>query len=115
MACRPVALRKESVDRNMAKLICNRIVDVALRKESVDRNIKWQLVMILGRVALRKESVDRNAELSEVKHYGKVALRKESVDRNHDDYLKLAKFEGSLSARRAWIEIFFGTRAAQNL
>ena len=71
--------------------------------------------MILGRVALRKESVDRNAELSEVKHYGKVALRKESVDRNHDDYLKLAKFEGSLSARRAWIEIFFGTRAAQNL
>ena len=23
-----------------------------------------------------------------------VALRKESVDRNHDDYLKLAKFEG---------------------
>ena len=34
-----------------------------------------------------------------------VALRKESVDRNHDDYLKLAKFEGSLSARRAWIEI----------
>ena len=35
-----------------------------------------------------------------------VALRKESVDRNHDDYLKLAKFEGSLSARRAWIEIW---------
>ena len=33
------------------------------------------------------------------------ALRKESVDRNHDDYLKLAKFEGSLSARRAWIEM----------
>ena len=25
---------------------------------------------------------------------GLVALRKESVDRNHDDYLKLAKFEG---------------------
>ena len=37
--------------------------------------------------------------------FAEVALRKESVDRNHDDYLKLAKFEGSLSARRAWIEI----------
>ena len=26
--------------------------------------------------------------------FAAVALRKESVDRNHDDYLKLAKFEG---------------------
>ena len=32
------------------------------------------------------------------------------MDRNHDDYLKLAKFEGSLSARRAWIEITQGWR-----
>ena len=68
-----------------------------------------------GLVALRKESVDRNTTgLYSIRRL-EVALRKESVDRNHDDYLKLAKFEGSLSARRAWIEIFFGTRAAQNL
>ena len=44
-----------------------------------------------------------------------VALRKESVDRNHDDYLKLAKFEGSLSARRAWIEMIASRRALTRL
>ena len=34
---------------------------VALRKESVDRNIKVCPVVLLGvKVALRKESVDRN-------------------------------------------------------
>ena len=36
-----VALRKESVDRNMAlKRINSSAEDVALRKESVDRNLK---------------------------------------------------------------------------
>ena len=57
-----VALRKESVDRNMFKgfeWVC--LDPVALRKESVDRN-----VIVCGgsrtahTVALRKESVDRN-------------------------------------------------------
>ena len=58
-------------------------------------------------VALRKESVDRNTTgLYSIRRL-EVALRKESVDRNHDDYLKLAKFEGSLSARRAWIEMWW--------
>ena len=36
---RPVALRKESVDRNNAKIPENGLGPVALRKESVDRNI----------------------------------------------------------------------------
>ena len=35
-------------------------VGVALRKESVDRNIFVYLTLIIFRVALRKESVDRN-------------------------------------------------------
>ena len=35
-------------------------VFVALRKESVDRNISYTTSMILYPVALRKESVDRN-------------------------------------------------------
>ena len=57
---------------------------VALRKESVDRNLYYgdDLTFADG-VALRKESVDRNACLScidSVSH--QVALRKESVDRN---------------------------------
>ena len=33
---------------------------VALRKESVDRNIKGSPYLQIGKVALRKESVDRN-------------------------------------------------------
>ena len=56
-----VALRKESVDRNVVSAFDVLAVSVALRKESVDRNIGRLLkccFVIL--VALRKESVDRN-------------------------------------------------------
>ena len=58
-----VALRKESVDRNInQEEHPGKTVFVALRKESVDRNGRC-ILMILERptVALRKESVDRNA------------------------------------------------------
>ena len=58
-----VALRKESVDRNMtwgAKKYATTYV--ALRKESVDRNDKWEAAYTAtDTVALRKESVDRNS------------------------------------------------------
>ena len=56
-----VALRKESVDRNIGPLIFSVQPRVALRKESVDRNFVGcinRAVNII--VALRKESVDRN-------------------------------------------------------
>ena len=56
-----VALRKESVDRNLSKsAIYRNLLIVALRKESVDRN--WQDIdeRETISVALRKESVDRN-------------------------------------------------------
>ena len=57
-------------------------------------------------VALRKESVDRN--IVEIHPDGRLiwslSARRAWIE-NHDDYLKLAKFEGSLSARRAWIEM----------
>ena len=57
---------------------------VALRKESVDRNIPaFRLCDVLSTVALRKESVDRNTNSSIVNVAAGVALRKESVDRNH--------------------------------
>ena len=78
-----VALRKESVDRNLPKLLIVHLDAVALRKESVDRNINqkehtrkavlslsarrawiemppWAVHGAGCRVALRKESVDRN-------------------------------------------------------
>ena len=64
-------------------LIWNNSPTVALRKESVDRNIKSYVISVMiCTVALRKESVDRNyiACLSCIDSV--VALRKESVDRN---------------------------------
>ena len=56
-----VALRKESVDRNLglaAGLV--QFFSVALRKESVDRNHRVPGPCVRIAVALRKESVDRN-------------------------------------------------------
>ena len=56
-----VALRKESVDRNLDPSDLDTMADVALRKESVDRNCKTAKNGITkAPVALRKESVDRN-------------------------------------------------------
>ena len=78
---------------------------VALRKESVDRNLRWLTLARPFWVALRKESVDRNQMEANIIPIGvrslsarrawieirigykfadlvTVALRKESVDRN---------------------------------
>ena len=56
---------------------------VALRKESVDRNVILTWFTRSHRaVALRKESVDRNRDLTVEQIASLVALRKESVDRN---------------------------------
>ena len=55
-----VALRKESVDRNLFAMGDGLPVPVALRKESVDRNHDGMLKYRDAEVALRKESVDRN-------------------------------------------------------
>ena len=60
-------------------------ITVALRKESVDRNIIWKCAIL----SLRS-----------------VALRKESVDRNNTVQIVIVVVHASLSARRAWIEIF---------
>ena len=125
-----VALRKESVDRNkrlglpgwlrvlslsarrawieMANFCRNRFCPtVALRKESVDRNLPCGLLsMLTSSVALRKESVDRNTNPgSTTLTFPGVALRKESVDRNRPVVGCLLIVGGSLSARRAWIEM----------
>ena len=56
-------------------------------------------------VALRKESVDRNCSDWAKALFRYVALRKESVDRNMMFGPISAGFIGSLSARRAWIEM----------
>ena len=79
---------------------------VALRKESVDRNLCALLLLaLLCVVALRKESVDRNAITETIEVEKLVALRKESVDRNMRLDVSYNIKETSLSARRAWIEM----------
>ena len=79
-----VALRKESVDRNIISLPFGKsIALVALRKESVDRNLDgichgFHCIMSLSaRRAWIEIAVGRSANNQQY-----VALRKESVDRN---------------------------------
>ena len=94
-------------------LLTSNACDVALRKESVDRNLPGNIYLVTLRVALRKESVDRNSELwASVKLAITVALRKESVDRNDFAQKRFHQRGASLSARRAWIEIFCVRSAA---
>ena len=58
-------------------------------------------------VALRKESVDRNQQGRNGQNIKRrVALRKESVDRNLPMCFIKQMPLTSLSARRAWIEIY---------
>ena len=80
------------MDRNFNAMQIIVVIVVALRKESVDRNIRIPLEFNLPLVALRKESVDRNLCL--------VDMFKSSI--------------GSLSARRAWIEISAGQENNEN-
>ena len=47
-----VALRKESVDRNMLSLSCLLVAGVALRKESVDRNYAVQIEIVVVHASL---------------------------------------------------------------
>ena len=93
------------MDRNSIARIRYNQAPVALRKESVDRNFVPFDVIRPAIVALRKESVDRNYAANAVDQILPVALRKESVDRKVQVTLSGHDFSKSLSARRAWIEI----------
>ena len=79
---------------------------VALRKESVDRNLWWGVRKAVGSLSLSARrawiEISRAANCQQRSH---VALRKESVDRNIKDDVSYNIKETSLSARRAWIEI----------
>ena len=83
---------------------------VALRKESVDRNI-----LIIGKqsrgilsLSARRAWIEITLVQIIMSGYAKVALRKESVDRNYSANAVDQILPGSLSARRAWIEIVYG-------
>ena len=79
---------------------------VALRKESVDRNIIFLYYTTKNtHVALRKESVDRNTKVTQAvtKVIWSLSARRAWIE------IKSLRFAScsfrSLSARRAWIEI----------
>ncbi len=110
IAAGPVALRKESVDRNPMAARTSSRWSVALRKESVDRNVAYLATSARLTVALRKESVDRNIADYAKPEWLRVALRKESVDRNRPGVPIPGPGGRSLSARRAWIEMPFCRR-----
>ena len=82
--CLPVALRKESVDRNMLSLSSLVAVGVALRKESVDRNFYY---------------ADKDCDWVR-----SLSARRAWIEISIDD-LEPSKTRRSLSARRAWIEM----------
>ena len=102
-----VALRKESVDRNiMSNSIIHKVLDVALRKESVDRNTSRSNACLRcwASLSARRAWIEIKKKPLRKKLFT-VALRKESVDRNNAQVPKNDFSPVSLSARRAWIEI----------
>ena len=102
-----VALRKESVDRNVVSAFDVLAVSASLsaRRAWIEIGDTWARGSRVT-VALRKESVDRNTQRRDFKRLGLlVALRKESVDRNYKERPGQTARPKSLSARRAWIEI----------
>ena len=103
-----VALRKESVDRNslMVSLLFSFSASLSARRAWIEISRPGSSGPP-GGVALRKESVDRNVSIAKELPQGDlVALRKESVDRNVCRGCCLIGCSVSLSARRAWIEMF---------
>ena len=102
-----VALRKESVDRNVLTLNCTigPLLSLSARRAWIEI-LCGQERRLGACVALRKESVDRNLVGSINRAIDIiVALRKESVDRNQQLIDTSKDIIKSLSARRAWIEI----------
>ena len=79
---------------------------VALRKESVDRNLPVDTSSVRESVALRKESVDRNRVSTTIIIICTASL---SARRAWIEIVYPGTWSGSilsLSARRAWIEIW---------
>ena len=79
---------------------------VALRKESVDRNIVLLVPELLPwwSLSARRAWIEITSQVPTWLGIP-VALRKESVDRNRLTSLPRCRCWMSLSARRAWIEI----------
>ena len=95
------------MDRNVSTYVAVVPPKVALRKESVDRNIRGNPYLQIGRQSLSARRAWIEIAIGDLLiFYGlRVALRKESVDRNARVSSLAIRSCGSLSARRAWIEM----------
>ena len=83
-----------------------KVFSVALRKESVDRNLKHAANRASRGASLSaRRAWIEIIDMSDAWHRFTVALRKESVDRNTNIMDSSRAANWSLSARRAWIEI----------
>ena len=101
-----VALRKESVDRNMIDVILWRRSWPSLSARRAWIEIHNHLLRTIPRiVALRKESVDRNYAANAVDQIlpGSLSARRAWIEIVMQEIAQQRK--QSLSARRAWIEI----------
>ena len=78
---------------------------VALRKESVDRNMTWGAKKYATTVALRKESVDRNLQIMPLVDLQTPSLSARRAWIEIILFIFFTEVHKSLSARRAWIEI----------
>ena len=87
---------------------------VALRKESVDRNINCvdEYITFCKSLSARRAWIEI-PPLCVHAGIGAVALRKESVDRNSIGLVNIRVYITSLSARRAWIEIVITAMTSQ--
>ena len=103
-----VALRKESVDRNIRSMTTRQPPERSLSARRAWIEMRGSISGSPSKlVALRKESVDRNISLNSITYADPVALRKESVDRNISNNPESGGLFASLSARRAWIEMLY--------
>ena len=96
------------MDRNFPMRRCSWpiVPTVALRKESVDRNMREDVSYNIKETSLsaRRAWIEIGASHNFC-IFLSVALRKESVDRNSTTRIGKKVENTSLSARRAWIEI----------
>ena len=100
----PENMEKTGAERVKYSLACQH--EDAIPIKFVPYAQKCPTVLCTFAVALRKESVDRNNRFGQLLPQPFVALRKESVDRNFSIVSLNYKEVLSLSARRAWIEMY---------
>mgnify|MGYP007114014689 CR=1 FL=1 len=102
-----VALRKESVDRNLPslQLLSISCLSLSARRAWIEIIEEVSKYVVKESLSARRAWIEIGVE-SCSSCSSRVALRKESVDRNKCSLGNPRKKPWSLSARRAWIEMW---------